>query len=271
MAPPAPQEACCELAWHGETPIRLQPSDPFAGSSSETDRIINHWRPRIANLVEQSIEMARDLCEISWRADEEPYPCCPFLKIIEPAGRDMRRFIDEACHVLLQASVRDEIVEAYWFDGRPPDARDVSQWLERWGVWLPDEEGQFRFWSVFMPCEALEALYRYVHALVHDAYLEILELHLECEEMAERGDFDQQEEILPVFDEIPEIILYYHPRLILDDLEITLTENNAEQMRDWAYDAFVNWGKRITRDQKEALVTLGYEADQLCSVRRWPD
>ena len=122
-----------------------------------------------------------------------------------------------------------------------------------------------------MPCEALEALYRYVHALVHDAYLEILELHREFEERTERGDFDQHERILPVFDEIPEIILYYHPRLILDDLEITLTEDNAEQMRDWAYDAFVNWGKRINRDQKEALVTLGYEADQLCSVRRWPD
>jgi hypothetical protein len=280
MAPPAPPETTCQLERDGGSPIRIIPSEPFAGSSSESDRIINRWRPRIANLVEQSIEMARDLCEISWRADEEPYPCCPFLKIVEPSGRDMRQFTDEACHILLQASVRDEIVEAYWFDGRPPDARDVSEWMERWGVWLPDEEGQFRFWSVFLPCEAMEALYRYVHALVHDYYLEILELHREWEENHEEefhggdcdgGDCDGGNSLPDVYQGVPDQIIYWHPRLVLDDREFTLTSENAEELRDWSYEAFVYWGKRITKEQKEALVMLGMEADQLCPEQRWPD
>ena len=145
------------------------------------------------------------------------------------------------------------------------------EWMERWGTWLPDEEGQFRFWSVFMPCEAMEALYRYVHALVHDYYLEILERHTQWENQMEKEDFSPEDCMLPGLTQIPDIILYYHPRLILDDREVTLTEESAEQMRDWAYDAFVKWGGRLSDEQKEALVMLGYEADQICTVRRWPD
>ena len=274
MAPSPPPVTSCEMewpeSWGSNPPIRLQPSEPFAGSSNETDRIINNWRPRIASLVEQSISMAKDLCEISWNGEEEPYPCCPFLKLITPVGGDMRRFTDEACHVLLQASSREEILDSYWFDGRAPDARDVMEWMERWAVWLPDEEGQFRLWSAFLPCEAMEALYRYVHALVHDYYLEILELHMEWEERRELEVASG--EALPDFqDTPPESILYYHPRLIIDEQEFSLTADNAEELRDWSYDAFVSWGKRITKEQREALVMLGYEADQLCPIRRWPE
>ena len=261
----------CEAVREGESPIRLQPSEPFAGSSAETDRIINRWRPRIFDLVEQSISMAKDLCEISWNGEEEPYPCCPFLKLLEPGSNDMRRFTDEACHILLQALTRDEIIEeAFWPDHRKPDARDLHEWMGRWATWLPDEEGQFRFWSIFLPCEAMEALYRYVHALVHDYYLEMLELHMEWEE--HRQVEIASGEGLPITGGTPpESIIYWHPRLVLDELEFTLTSDNAEQLRDWAYDAFVSWGKRITKEQREALVMLGYEADQLCPIRRWPE
>ena len=275
VAEPPRSEACCEMEWPeswGSVPaIRLQPSAPFAGSSTETDRIINRWRPRIFDLVEQSISMAQDLCEISWNADDEPYPCCPFLKLLEPGSNDMRRFTDEACHILLQALTRDEIIEeAFWPDHRKPDARDLHEWMQRWATWLPDEEGQFRFWSIFLPCEALEALYRYVHALVHDYYLEILELHMEWEENRELEI--AAGEGLPITGGTPpESIIYWHPRLVLDELEFTLTSDNAEQLRDWAYDAFLNWARRIPKEQKEALCMLGYEADQLCAVRRWDD
>lgn len=274
MATPPPPETSCEMdwpeSWGLNPPIRLQPSEPFAGSSNETDRIINNWRPRIASLVEQSISMAKDLCEISWKGEEEPYPCCPFLKLINPVGRDMRRFMDEACHILLQASSKEEIFDSFWFDGRAPDARDVMEWMERWAVWLPDEDGQFLLWSAFLPCDAMEALYRYVHGLVHDYYLEILELHMEWEERMELESASG--EALPDFqDAPPESILYYHPRLIIDEREFSLTAENAEELRDWSYDAFVSWGKRITKEQREALVMLGYEADQLCPIRRWPE
>ena len=271
---PAPREVCCEMEWHlswGDDPaIRLQPSTPFAGSLIETDRIINYWRPRVADLVEHALSMARELCEINWNGIDEPYPCCPFLKLIKPEGKDMRHFTDEACHILLQASSSNEISEAYWFDGRATDARDLGEWMKRWATWLPDEDGQFRFWSIFLPCEALEALYRYVHALVHDYYLEILELHMEREENREL-EIAAGEELPIPWGTPPESIIYWHPRLVLDELEFTLTTDNAEQLRDWSYDAFINWGRRITKEQKEALFMLGYEADQLCPERRWPD
>lgn len=273
---PAPPEACCEMewpeSWGSNPPIRLRPSAAFAGSSVETDRVISRWRPRIFELVEQANAMARELCEIARRGSDEPYPCCNFLKLIGPPaeGRDLRRFTDEACHLLLQASTRDEIADAYWFDGRPPDARDVTEWMERWGVWLPDEGGQFLLWSIFLPCEAMEALYRYVHGLVHDHYLEIMELHMEREENREL-EIAAGEELPIPWGTPPESIIYWHPRLVLDELEFTLTTDNAEQLRDWSYDAFINWGRRITKEQKEALFMLGYEADQLCPERRWPD
>jgi hypothetical protein len=236
----------------------------------ETDRIINYWRPRVANLVEHALSMARELCEINWNGIDEPYPCCPFLKLIKPEGKDMRHFTDEACHILLQVSSSNEISEAYWFDGRATDARDIREWMKRWATWLPDEDGQFRFWSVFLPCQALEALYRYVHALVHDYYLEILELHMEREENREL-EIAAGEELPIPWGTPPESIIYWHPRVVLDELEFTLTTDNAEQLRDWSYDAFINWGRRITKEQKEALFMLGYEADQLCPERRWPD
>ncbi len=273
MAPPAPPEACCEITREGALPIRIIPSAPFAGSSGETDRIINRWRPWIAGLVEQANGMAHDLCDISWNTEEEPYPCCPFLNLLEPSsgGTDMRRFTDEACHILLQALTREEITElAVWPENRKPDARDLAEWMERWGLWLPDEEGQFRFWSLFLPCESLEALYRYVHGLVHDRYLEILELHREWEEIR-KGEHSAGNTLPDVRDGVPDQIIYWHPRLILDDREFTLTSENAEELRDWSYDAFCSWKSRITREQKEALVSLGYESDLLCPVRRWPD
>ncbi|NDC79469.1 MAG: hypothetical protein EBZ67_16610, partial [Chitinophagia bacterium] len=63
-------------SWGSNPPIRLQPSESLAGSSVETDRIISRWRPRIANLVEQALSMARELCKMDWNGIEEPYPCC---------------------------------------------------------------------------------------------------------------------------------------------------------------------------------------------------
>ena len=161
-------------------------------------------------------------------------------------------------------------MDGYWFDGRAPDARDVMEWMERWGGWLPDEEGQFRFWSIFLPCEVMEALYRYVHGLVHDFYLEIFEMHTVWEqEMAHANA--RGEGIPSIHSGPPESLIYWHPRLIIDDFELTLTKDNAEELRDWSYDAFCSWKQNITEDQKEALFMLGYEADQLCAVRRWPD
>ena len=274
-APPAPLEVSCEIDWPeswGSTPaIRLQPSGPYAGSSVETDRIIHRWRPRIFNLVEQANSMARDLCKISWNGNNETYPCCHFLKVIEPVGRDMRPFCDAACELLLQVRSRDEIMEeAFWPDHRKLDARDVMEWMERWGAWLPDAQGQFCLWSIFMDCEAIEALHRHVHALVHDYYLEILELHMEWEE--KRGQAIANGEALPDLDNGPiDIITYYHPRLFLDDQEFTLSRDNAQQMRDWAYGAFINWGRRIDDNRKEALAEVAYQADALCPDPRWKD
>lgn len=274
-APPAPLETSCEMDWpesYGSTPaIRLQPSEAYAGCSVETDRIIHRWRPRICNLVDQANSMAGDLCEISWNGMNEPYDYCHFLKLIKPVGRDMRPFCDAACELLLQVCATDEIMEeVFWPDHRRYDARDVMEWLERWGAWLPDDEGQFCLWSIFMPCDAMESLYRYVHSLVHDYYLEILELHREWEENRELEI--AAGEGLPITGGTPpESIIYWHPRLVLDELEFTLTSDNAEQLRDWAYDAFLNWARRIPKEQKEALCMLGYEADQLCAVRRWDD
>ena len=274
MALPPNPEMSCERVWPeewGSIPaIRLQPSEPFGGSSNETDRIISRWRPRLFDLVEKANSMAGDLCEISWNGSNEPYPCCHFLKLIEPEGKDMRRFTDEACHILQQVSSREEISESHWVAGRIPDARDIMEWMERWAVWLPDEAGEFRLWSAFLPCEAMEALYRYVHALVHDYYLEILGLHMEWEERREIEVASG--EALPRPDgPPPEVIVYWHPRLVLDEREFTLTSENAEQLRDWTYNAFCSWKRHLSEDQKMALVSLGYEADGLCPDPRWQD
>lgn len=263
MAPPPRPETSCEIEREGESPIRLQPSEPFAGSSTETDRIINRWRPRIFDLVEQSISMARDLREISWNGYDEPYPCCPYLKLLEPEGRDMRRFTDEACHLLLQVSTREEILDSYWFEGRSPDARDVMEWMERWATWLPDEDGQFHFWSLFLPCEAMEALYRYVHALVHDQYLEILELHMEWEEQREL-DEPSGANLLPPTWEGPVEFQWIPPRLFVGGGEIWLNGENAQELREWGVTAIGAWKFSLTGPQKEALCDLVHEADRLC-------
>ena len=259
----------CEAVREGESPIRLQPSEPFAGSSAETDRIINRWRPRIFDLVEQSISMAKDLCEISWNGEEEPYPCCPFLKLLEPGSNDMRRFTDEACHILLQALTRDEIIEeAFWPDHRKPDARDLHEWMGRWATWLPDEEGQFRFWSIFLPCEAMEALYRYVHALVHDYYLEMLELHMEWEEHRELK-VAAGEALPPPAQVSPEEFQWIPPRLFVGEMEIWLSEQNAEEIREWGVFAAASWRHMLTEEKQLALVDLVEEADRLCPDPRF--
>ena len=269
MAPPPPPETACEIEREGEPPIRLQPSEPFAGSSAETDRIINRWRPRIFDLVEQSISMAKDLCEISWNGDDEPYPCCPFLKLLEPGSNDMRRFTDEACHILLQALTRDEIIEeAFWPDHRKPDARDLHEWMGRWATWLPDEEGQFRFWSIFLPCEAMEALYRYVHALVHDYYLEMLELHMEWEEHRELK-VAAGEALPPPAQVSPEEFQWIPPRLFVGEMEIWLSEQNAEEIREWGLFAAASWRHMLTEEKQLALVDLVEEADLLCPDPRF--
>lgn len=273
MAPPPPPETSCEMewpeSWGANPPIRLQPSEPFAGSSAETDRIINRWRPRIFDLVEQSISMAKDLCEISWNGDDEPYPCCPYLKLLVPEGNDMRRFTDEACHILLQALTRDEIIEeAFWPDHRKPDARDLHEWMGRWATWLPDEEGQFRFWSIFLPCEAMEALYRYVHALVHDYYLEMLELHMEWEEHRELK-VAAGEALPPPAQVSPEEFQWIPPRLFVGEMEIWLSEENAAEIREWGVFAAASWRHMLTEEKQLALVDLVEEADLLCPDPRF--
>jgi hypothetical protein len=254
----------CEAVREGASPIRLLPSAVEEGSSAETDRIINSWRPRIYQLVERSISMARDLDDgISWNGVNEAYPCCPYLKLLSPEGRDMRRFTDEACHILLQAATREEILDTYWFEGRAPDARDVVEWMERWGTWLPDEEGQFRVWSAFLPCEAMEALYRYVHALVHDYYIEMLELHMEWEE---RRELDTAQGIsLPnPVQGSPKEFQWIPPRLFVGDAEIWLNQQNAAELREWGVFAFGAWKFSLTETQKEDLYDLIHEADRLC-------
>lgn len=273
MAPAAFPEADCEIPRNSDSPIRLLPSALFEGSSDETDRILYTWRPRIANIVEQSIGMARDLCIISWQLEEEPYPCCPFLKVINPPspGKDMRRFTDEACHILLQVLTRDEIVElAHWPDHRKPDARDMLEWIERWGTWLPDEEGQFRLWSAFLPCEALEAFCRYVHALVHDFYLEILELHREWEadpnrvRPSEPGSLLENDPGLPYPGYHPVEFEFYAPRLLIGDREIWIDASNAVVMREWGMRAFIAWKSLLDEEKKEQLYDLIHAADELC-------
>ena len=272
MAPPPPPETSCEMewpeSWGANPPIRLQPSEPFAGSSIETDRIINNWRPRIASLVDQSVSMAKDLCEISWNGEEEPYPCCPFLKLITPADSDMRRFTDEACHVLLQASTREEILDSHWYDIRTPDARDVMEWMERWAIWLPDEDGQFRLWSAFLPCDAMEALYRYVHGLVHDCYLEILELHMEWEERRE-VEVAAGEALPPPAQVRPEEFQWIPPRLFVGEMAIWLSEQNAEEIREWGVFAAASWRHMLTEEKQLALVDLVEEADRLCPDQKF--
>lgn len=260
----------CEAVRAGDPPIRLRPSATHEGSSAETDRIINRWRPRIANLVEQSISMAKELCKISWNGDDEPYPCCPYLKLLEPGGRDMRRFTDEACHLLLQASTREEVLDFHWFEGRAPDALDVMEWMERWAVWLPDEAGEFRLWSALLPCEAMEALYRYVHALVHDYYLEILELHREWEENRELYPATGTD-LLPPTWEGPKQFQWIAPRLFVGGGEIWLNGENAPELREWGVFAFGAWQLTLTQPQKEALYDLVREADRLCPDPRWRD
>jgi hypothetical protein len=116
----------------------------------------------------------------------------------------------------------------------------------------------------------LEALYRYVHSLVHDYYLEMLELHMEWVEHRE-SEIAIWEGYPDIHSDPPESLVYWHPRLIIDNVELTLTSENAEELRDWSYDAFCTWKRHLTEDQKEALVTLGYEADQLCPDHRWQD
>jgi len=274
-APPAPPETSCEMDWPeswGSVPaIRLQPSHSLAGSSLETDRIIHRWGARIFNLVEQTNSMARDLAGRSWHEHQEHYYSCYFLKLLEPVGRDMRRFTDEACYLLMRALASDEIMEeVFWPFERTFDARDIREWLQRWGAWLPDGEGQFRLWSVFMDCEAIEALYRYVHALLHDYYLEILELHMEWEEKREQAIANGA--ALPEIDNgPPDRIIYYHPRLILGEVEYTLNSDNAEEFRDWAFGAFINWERRVDDTRKEALMEAAIAADELCPDPRWRD
>lgn len=275
QASPALPGVACEMDWPeswGSTPaIRLQPSEPYSGSSVETDRIIHRWGPRIFNLVEQTNSMARDLAGKSWLEHQEHYYSCYFLKLLEPEGRDMRRFTDEACHFLMRAMASDEIINnVHWPFGRQLDARDIMEWMQRWGAWLPDAQGQFCLWSVFMDCEAIEALYRYIHALVHDYYLEIQELHMEWEEKRDQAIANGA--ALPEIDNgPPDIIIYYHPRLILGEIEYTLNSDNAEEFRDWAFGAFINWGLRIDDERKEALAEVAYQADALCPDPRWRD
>jgi hypothetical protein len=209
--------------------------------------------------------------------DQESYPCCGFLNLVGPANTSKRLFIDEACVVLLSVLTSEEILtEVYWPCDRKCDARDVMDWYQRWGAWLPDDEGQLRFWSIFMDCEQMETLYRYVHAMVRQCYLEILERHRELGEdykrQEETEDWNQDDlESLPNFYPVPEEIIYYHPRLFLDGRAFWLTEENAMELRDWAYDAFRYWHKTIDKDQKEALVRAAVEADRLCPEKRWPE
>ena len=57
-------------------------------------------------------------------------------------------------------------------------------------------------------------------------------------------------EALPdIYDGPPEAINHYHPRLSLDERAFTVTTENSEELRDWAYDAFVNWKRRIDDEQ----------------------
>jgi hypothetical protein len=258
----------CEVVREGNSPIRLRPSAQHEGSSAETDRIINCWRPRLANLVDQSISMAKDLCEISWNGTDEPYPCCPHLKLIQSQGRDMRRFTDEACHLLLQACTKEEILESYWPDHRKPDARDIAEWMVRWALWLPDENGQFRIWSAFLPCEAIEAFYRYVHALVHDYYLEILELHIEWQENRERHPV-QGTDLLPLTWEGPKEFQWIPPRLFVEGGVIWLNGENAQEIREWGVIAFGAWKFSLSEEKQEALYDLVHEADRLCPDPRF--
>ena len=271
MAPPPPPETPCEVERNGSSPIRLQPSASHSGSSIETDRIINYWRPRIFNLVEQSISMARDISnDISWNGTDELFPCCPYLKLLKATSNDMRHFTDEVCHLLLQISTREEILDAYWFDGRAPDARDAIEWLERWGLWLPDQEGQFRFWSIFLPCESLEALYRYAFSLVHDYYIEILEMHVIWEEEKEKSGDSSHPLLPPTWEGIKEF-QWIPPRLIVESGEIWLSQENANELREWGMIAFGAWKFSLTELQKEALYDLVHEADRLCPDPRFAD
>jgi len=55
------------------------------------------------------------------------------------------------------------------------------------------------------------------------------------------------------------------------DQGTSLTDENAEEFRDWAYDAFMQWGKILDRARKEALVEAACQADEICPQQRWAD
>jgi hypothetical protein len=276
FAPPAPPEICCERDWSGAPPIRLQPSAHY--SSAQTDRIINYWRPRIANLVESAIGMVGDFRQyqeggklgIDWQTNGNPYPCLPFLRVVGPpeSGRDMRHFTDESCHVLLQTSTKEEAQEAYWFKGRIPDARDIMEWIERWSVWLPNESSQFEFWSVFLPSGTFERFCHYVHSLVHDYYLEILERHTLWEERMEcEGWPPPAEDSLPTAKNLPTSIRYWHPRLLLDEEEFRLTVENAAEVFAFTMDMLQRYRHSLDQEAKDALEMAAYEAYLLGNPR----
>jgi hypothetical protein len=96
---------------------------------------------------------------------------------------------------------------------------------------------------------------------------------MEWEEDQEKRMIAQGGELFPnLHGDPPESIIYWHPRLILDgDCAFTLTTDNAEQLRNWAYNAFMLWGSILDRDRKEALVEAACQADELCPKQRWAD
>jgi hypothetical protein len=128
---------------------------------------------------------------------------------------------------------------------------------------LPDQSGQFEFWSCFLACEALESFFRYVHDLIHDAYLQILERHTEWEQQMEKEGCPEQHDIPTRRSGIPEIIRYWHPRLILDDDQFLLTTENAEEFFAFAMDMLRHFKGQLDDEAKDALENAAYEAYQL--------
>jgi len=263
----------------GEEPVfssYFSVATPLEGSSPETDRIISYWRPRLLSLVDDANAMALDIKKSGWR-EKQPYICCSFLITCSPSDPVLRVFIDQACEILLEAKTSEEIMhDDGWPEIRKFDARDVRKWIQRWGECIPDEKWDMKRWSAFMECDSIEGLYIYVHSLVSQYRLELLESHIEWTEMQEigverEGWHKSDLDCLPHHDSRPEEIIYFHPRLFLDERAFQLTPENAEDLRDWAFKAFCLWHREIDEKQKEALVDATLEADELCPIRRWAD
>ncbi|MEI6377405.1 MAG: hypothetical protein WCO97_09445, partial [bacterium] len=174
---------------------------------------------------------------------------------------DLRQFVSQVLSCLMNVVTDDDWYPMYFALGEPITVEVLLERLEWCVASDPAAAKRFPEWAQLDDLERLESTCRFVEETLRDYRLRLLEITDTEEPVLE-------EMPLPPADCLPRELLFFPPLLTVDDHEFLVTEENADEIRDWLLEAIYSLGSKLPEQQISHMVDAFRFSDALCPVSK---